>query len=923
MSLMRPTDIRGKLLLALVGAGLLVAAALGVALAVFERLTLEGRVRGIVEPIGQLLAVSAETAVAFADAPRAQEILDSLRAHPQILGARIELADGRLLAAYRSPRQPAAAAPPDADAGLQIAPDLKTSQLAVPLNDGARLLLMMNLAELHRQTRNPLLAFGAGMLVLLIAFTLGLHTALRRTIVRPISALVDAVERVRTQDDYRQRVPAGGSDEVARLGQEFNAMLAAIEQRTDALRRLMAFQRAILQDVGSSIIAVAPDGIITSFNPAAERLLGYRADEVIGRLTPVAWHDPDEVARHAQALSQALGEPVEPGFETFAARPRRGLPEEADWTFFRRDGTRVPVHLAVTALRDGSDGTITGFVAMAHDLSERKRAEEALRRHKDELEETVQRRTAELRLARDAAEAANRAKSAFLANMSHEIRTPMNAILGMSQLALASGLTPQQRNYIQKACTAADSLLAIIDDILDFSKIEAGRIDLETIPFPLGSVLDNLVDVLGLKARRPGLELLLDLPARLPPTLVGDPVRLRQVLVNLASNAVKFTEHGEVVVGVAVLEQDTRSVRLRFEVRDSGIGMTPEVQQRLFEPFSQADASTSRRYGGSGLGLAISRHLVRLMGGELTVDSMPGRGSTFRFDIAFGQLPGAMPTAPARVPAQLQGARVLLVDDNAAARDVLARMGTAIGLQVDAAASADEALQRLQPGAGGETHGYRLLLVDAEMPVRDGVALIAALGATPPAVLMVSALARDEVSQRLSERALKVGAMLQKPVTPAALAEACGSAFDQVRPPAAEAPARPAENFEAALRGLRVLLVEDNEINRELAVALLQRVEVDVGIAVNGQEALDALARERYDVVLMDCQMPVMDGYEATQALRRQPAWQSLPVIAMTANAIVGDREAALAAGMDDHVTKPIKVSELYATLARWGRRRR
>jgi PAS domain S-box-containing protein len=916
MSLLRPTGIRGKLLLALVGAALLVAAVVGVALAVFERVTLEHRVRGVVEPVGQLIAVSAEAAVAFGDVARAQEILDSLRAHPQILEARIELGNGRTLAAYRSPRRRAAAPPAFAEPGLRIAADLATSQLVVRLNDDARLVLLMDLADLKRQTRDPLLAFGGGMLVLLIAYTLGLLAVLQRTIVRPMSGLAEAVERVRTQADYRQRVPGDGSDEVARLGREFNAMLAAVQQRADAVSRLTAFQRAILQNVGSGIIAVAPDGIVTSFNPAAERLLGYRADEVTGRLTPLAWHDADEVAQHARALSEALGERVEPGFDVFAARPRRGLLEEADWTFVRRDGTRVPVHLAVTALRDEADGAIIGFVAMAHDLTDRKRAEEALRRHKDELEETVLNRTAELRLARDAAEAANRAKSAFLANMSHEIRTPMNAILGMSQLALASGLTPQQRNYVQKACTAAESLLEIIDDILDFSKIEAGRIDLESIPFQLCSLLDNLVDVLAIKAGRPGLDLLLDLPAQLPSALVGDPGRLRQVLLNLGNNAVKFTERGEVVVAVAVLAQDTRSAHLRFEVRDSGIGMTPEVQQRLFEAFSQADASTSRRYGGSGLGLAISRHLVRLMGGDLDVQSAPGRGSTFRFDLRFELQAGAAQAVPVRVPHHLAGARVLLVDDNAAARDVLVRMARAIGLQAHAVADADEALRRLRAPADA----YRLALVDAEMPGRDGVALLAALGGVPPAVLMVSAFMRDEVAQRLSAQTLKAGALLLKPATPAALAEACAAALGQAAPPAAEAlPPRPADDFETALRGLRVLLVEDNEINRELAVELLRRVGVEVGIAVNGQDALDALARAHYDVVLMDCQMPVMDGYEATRAVRRQPAWQSLPVIAMTANAIVGDREAALAAGMNDHVTKPIRVVELYAALARWA----
>jgi two-component system sensor histidine kinase/response regulator len=506
--------------------------------------------------------------------------------------------------------------------------------------------------------------------------------------------------------------------------------------------------------------------------------------------------------------------------------------------------------------------------------------------------------------------------------MSHEIRTPMNAIIGLSYLALKTSLTAKQRDYISKVHNAGTSLLAIINDILDFSKIEAGKLDIETTTFRLDDVIGSVTTVTGQKATDKSLELLAHVAPDIPPVLLGDPLRLGQILTNLVNNSVKFTERGEICINVDLLEHTGEKCQLRFAVRDTGIGMTKEQAAKLFQPFMQADMSTTRKHGGTGLGLSVCRRLVELMGGQIWLDSEPGAGTTFTFTVWLGV--GQQKGSGRVVPDRLTTLRALIVDDNAAAREIIDDLLKGVVSERDAVASGPEALAAIKQADEGAP--YDVVFMDWRMPGMDGLQAARALKADaslkhPPAIVMVTAFGRDEVREEAEQ--LHLDGFLVKPVTRSMLMDALVSAFVDADDQTAVVASATAEGV--SLTGLRVLLVEDNDINQQIAVELLEGVGAKVDVANNGKEAVDRLhggpMPPPYDVVLMDLQMPVMDGHQATSKIRSDARFAALPIYAMTAHATLEERNFCLANGMSGHIAKPIDPALLFDTLSKIERR--
>lgn len=698
------------------------------------------------------------------------------------------------------------------------------------------------------------------------------------------------------------------SHEIEQPDDELLRMLAAVgsqvgqflkrRQAEEALAHERHLLHCLLDNLPDSIYFKDHDSRITRISRGLAQRLGLSDPaEAVGKTdfdyfsdehARLAWADEQEVIRS--------GEPLV------------GKEEKETWT----DGRERWVLTTKMPLRD-PDGRIVGTFGISRDITERKRAEQELVR------------------AKEVAETATRTKSEFLANMSHEIRTPLNGIIGMTELALDTDLSPETREYLGMVKTSADHLLTVINDILDFSKIEAGKLDLEVVDFCLRDTLDDTVATLATRAHKKGLELAGDVAADVPEALAGDPHRLRQVVVNLLGNAIKFTDRGEVVLrvdmakragsvsdGPASVADASGSNLLHFSVRDTGIGITAEQREKLFRAFSQADTSTTRKYGGTGLGLAIAARLVEMMGGRMWVESEPGCGSTFHFTARFG--PATRPTSPPAPtePEKVQGLRVLVVDDNATNRRILQEMLTNWGMRPTMSDGGRAALDALEHArVKGEPFG--LALLDAMMPEIDGFMLaerIRQQADQTPTLMMLSSADRREDSARC--RKLGIAAYLTKPIRQSTLLDAIMTALGNRLTEASEERPEKSAVCPVSTPRLRLLLADDNPVNQKLAVGLLEKCGHKVVVVGNGRDALTAFDQQQFDAILMDVQMPEMDGFEATAAIREREkaAGAHIPIVAMTAHAMRGDRERCLAAGMDAYVAKPVRAEELYGVLA-------
>ncbi len=868
-----------------------------------------------------IIGSNSTAALASQDSNAAREVLGALRAEDHVLAACIYTREGRVFATYLRGNPAGIFSPPPVRAEgsrLEAGRLVLFRKIRLEGEEVGTVYLQYDLADVYERLKR----YGAAFLVVALGssfIALLLSSKLQRAISEPIQSLAWVTKVLSVEKNYSIRVAKQSGDELGLLVEGFNEMLEQIQQRDlelqhsrdqlelhvaertaaleqeiterkqaeESLPERTAYLNALIENSPLAIVVADAQHRLTMCNQAFERLLLHRQSEILGQ-------DLDRLVACDENYEEAAD---------FTRREMAGETVHATTQRRRKDGT--PVDVEVYGVPLVIDGELRGVFGLYQDITERKRAEQ------------------ELQKAKEAAEAASRAKSEFLANVSHEIRTPMNGILGMTELALDTHLHPEQREYLTMVKTSADGLLHVIDDILDFSKIEAGKLDLEVADFRLRDALGDTLKTLAIRAHKKGLELSYRVGAAVPQFLSGDPGRLRQLIVNLVGNAIKFTERGEVVVRVEAESQTHHAVRLHFLVEDTGIGISPEKQNVIFEAFAQADGSTTRRFGGTGLGLTISKRLVELMGGRMWVESEPGRGSVFRFTARFG-LPEAPVVEVLPVePEALENLPVLVVDDNSTNRKILEEMLIHWRMAPRSADGGRAALRTMEQ-ARSAGHPFPLVLLDAQMPDLDGFAVAEQIKRNPAlagaTIMMLTSDQQCGDAERCWE--LGIALYLTKPIGQSDLLDAILTALghkQQAAPPAEQVtPPLP----RTSARSLRILLAEDNSINQGLAVRMLEKRGHRVVLTSNGREALETLeqaAFSGFDAVLLDVQMPEMDGFEATAAIRAREKdfGVHILIIAMTAHALKGDRERCLQAGMDGYISKPVRAADLFAEIER------
>ncbi len=929
MLFFRDSSIRRKLSMVILCTSLLGLSIAGLAFEIYERASFR---TGLIDELtthADILGLNTAASLAFNDRKSAQDQLGAFRVERHILAAWIYDTQGNLFAEYRRD---------DAGGNLKLptwqgeATRVEQDSLTVYRNlklGGERtggIAIVSDFSELQAKTKR---FRGISLLVLIVSLlaTVLVSQRLVGLITEPILQLAGLAERVSKKEDYTLRAVSAGEDELGKLVRSFNQMLERIQERDVALQ-------AAKEELETRVQA-RTEQLQTEVN---ERL---RAEEALSKerkmLRALIDNVPDfiyvkdaesrfVVANASLARSMGLETPEEllqkTDFDFFPKELASAYYQDEQnvirtkQALFNREeeccdaqGNRIWLLTTKVPLQD-KNGQVVGIAGIGRDITERQKIESERQR------------------AREAAEAASRAKSEFLANMSHEIRTPLNGVMGMTDLALDTQLTPEQREYLETVKMSADSLLTVINDILDFSKIEAGKIDLEAIDFNLRDCLETSLKTLALRADEKGLELLCEVAPEVPEVVRGDSGRLRQIIINLAGNAIKFTDKGEVALKVQVEATHEHDRTLRFTVADSGVGIPKGKLQSIFDAFTQADTSTTRKYGGTGLGLTISTRLVEMMGGKIWVESELGRGSQFHFTAQLGIADTKVIEVGAIAPPEiLRAVKVLVVDDNRTNRRILEGMLRRWEMKSSSAQDGEEALTKLSEAQeAGEP--FALILMDMHMPKMDGFELIEKIRQSPhpstATIMMLTSAGHRGDAARCQE--LGVAAYLLKPIRQSELREAIARVLG-AREQKGTTPLVTRYSLHDArepVASLRILLAEDNAVNQRLASRLLEKRGHSVVIAGNGREALAALEKESFDLVFMDLQMPVMDGFEATAAIRKKEGANGthLPVVALTAHAMKGDREKCLAGGMDGYLSKPIRPLELDEILQRYLARR-